>query len=648
MELHSVTVAGFRRFRERSLLRTNGKLVALVGPNEAGKSSLLHAISLLSHDKPPPLSDSTRGESQDLLVVEGRYHLSPEDREVAGAPGAIWLRVTKRANGTRDLSLEPVPPSRDFTPRRKLAEAVEAALRNSKVVSRFDDEEDLDDRLVEALELLESTSQDLSAKEIGSAETAIKELVSYISEKDSVKLRNLPTLLALFVETEAAPNPNLSALNILRSRLPVVLFFGEDDRDLASDYDLAELGSHVPAALRNLCQIAELNISQLVKAYEDDRKADVATLETQANDRLKERFKEDWQQSGVSVSLKVHNNQLIVLVENRKREFTSFAERSDGLRQFVALQAFATGKRKDAPILLIDEAEQKLHYDAQADLIQMLARQQLASKVIYTTHSAGCLPEDLGNGVRFARPHRNDETRSEIANNFWSENEPGFAPLLFGMGASTLAFFPTRHAVMVEGASDMLLLPTMLREALGKSVLGFQLVPGLSNSDDEGMIHAPAIGKDNSILYLVDGDDGGVKLKNRLMRRKVTKENIFVLSNPSGTANEVEDFLDIGLLVAAANNLLQKYYPSAPALSKKDLPAQSRMSALEKAFRARAKIPRGKPWPGKVALSYEVLDLCAEDPSRRILAADRRPALRAIGLEILARFKAIAKANATS
>jgi predicted ATP-dependent endonuclease of OLD family len=53
------------------------------------------------------------------------------------------------------------------------------------------------------------------------------------------------------------------------------------------------------------------------------------------------------------------------------------------------------------PILLLDEIETHLHYDAQADLAQMLAKQEIVAKVIYTTHSMGCLPEDLGTGVRF-------------------------------------------------------------------------------------------------------------------------------------------------------------------------------------------------------------------------------------------------------
>ena len=118
-----------------------------------------------------------------------------------------------------------------------------------------------------------------------------------------------------------------------------------------------------------------------------------------------------------------------------------------------------------APILLIDEADIHLHYDAQADLIQMLSHQQQAAQVIYTTHSAGCLPKDLGTGVRLVEPNK-DQERSGVENWPWQKDQ-GFGPLLLGMGASTLAFVPTRAALIGEGGSEIVLLPTLIREAVG-------------------------------------------------------------------------------------------------------------------------------------------------------------------------------------
>jgi predicted ATP-dependent endonuclease of OLD family len=99
----------------------------------------------------------------------------------------------------------------------------------------------------------------------------------------------------------------------------------------------------------------------------------------------------------------------------------------------------------------------------------MLDRQPIAQQVIYTTHSAGCLPPDIGTGVRPIIPSESGGT-STLSNSFWTEG-PGFTPMLLAMGASAAAFAPTRYAVLTEGASDMLLLPTLLREATGRDLM---------------------------------------------------------------------------------------------------------------------------------------------------------------------------------
>ena len=94
-------------------------------------------------------------------------------------------------------------------------------------------------------------------------------------------------------------------------------------------------------------------------------------------------------------------------------------ERSDGLRQFVALVALAAHQPNPVPpILLIDEVETHLHYNAQADLIEVLTEQNAARQIVYTTHSAACLPQDLGLGVRVVEG-LGERTASKVRQNFW-------------------------------------------------------------------------------------------------------------------------------------------------------------------------------------------------------------------------------------
>ena len=150
-----------------------------------------------------------------------------------------------------------------------------------------------------------------------------------------------------------------------------------------------------------------------------------------------------------------------------------------------------------------------------------------------------------------------------------------------------VAFFPTRNAVMVEGPSDMLLLPTMMREALKADILGFQFVPGLSYT--EGPLHAPAVGKTSGLLYLVDGDVGGAKIRSRLTASGVPPENVIILSTKDGSAVEVEDFIEPELLIEGANGIMDRYYVGADHIALDEITTSSRMHSLETKFKLATK-----------------------------------------------------------
>jgi predicted ATP-dependent endonuclease of OLD family len=324
---------------------------------------------------------------------------------------------------------------------------------------------------------------------------------------------------------ESELNPSQIAGEYITENLPKILLFGKAERALEQSYALDDLLSSVPAALENLMAVANLNIKLLVAAVNADDAAEIESIRAAANAKLKSRFEEDWSQSGVSASFSIKDRNLNIIIESEATKFTNLAERSDGFRQFVALQSFTMKERADKPILLIDEAETHLHYDAQADLIQMLYRQDVASKVIYSTHSAGCLPEDLGNGVRLIAS--TGPSTSKIINRFWGSPEPGFSPLLIGMGASTLAFFPIRKALLVEGEAEMILLPTLLRHILGAQFLGFQIVPGLAKANKSQLPLSAS--RANHVGYLVDGNVGGRALAKELRANHVPDQCIFSL-----------------------------------------------------------------------------------------------------------------------
>jgi predicted ATP-dependent endonuclease of OLD family len=111
LRLSTVEIAGYRRFAEKQVLRLDTKLTAFVGPNEAGKSSLLLALRHIGREGPFEQTEAER-ELTRLRVVEPReciiradFALSQDDQEalasVVANHSAIWgLTFRKYGDGS--------------------------------------------------------------------------------------------------------------------------------------------------------------------------------------------------------------------------------------------------------------------------------------------------------------------------------------------------------------------------------------------------------------------------------------------------------------------------------------------------------------------------------------------------------------------
>lgn len=124
MELFQVELTGFRKFKEKASLKTRGKLLAILGPNEAGKSSLLRALERLDDNGEFQPTERSREAGEKVPTIKATYLLSQEDREAVGLTVGTWYDVTKSASGKRTWTIRPTPPDRDYMHRSKLAALV--------------------------------------------------------------------------------------------------------------------------------------------------------------------------------------------------------------------------------------------------------------------------------------------------------------------------------------------------------------------------------------------------------------------------------------------------------------------------------------------------------------------------------------------
>jgi len=150
-------------------------------------------------------------------------------------------------------------------------------------------------------------------------------------------IQNIPNDLDELYDYESQ-DPNDQASEILDSQCPNVLNFTEEDRGLKSEFNLEY--TNYPKALQNLASLANLDLDQLHNSIKNNDVGQIETIIQRANSRLEEIFKDTWSQSGVHVHLKLDGYLLHILVGSVDISFLSIAERSDGLRWFVALLSF--------------------------------------------------------------------------------------------------------------------------------------------------------------------------------------------------------------------------------------------------------------------------------------------------------------------
>jgi predicted ATPase len=579
VRLVKAEVSGFGRLAEGKI-NLDHKVVAIVGPNEAGKTTLLEALAYIDNKLSLSVSERSRGRTilDSHVVVKVQYLLDDEDRSAVGKfdleepPTSIWL---SRTAGPGDTQVDVEPP-----PRRSIAAVPGILASLSKVATPralanldppvSDDDVEVDQarqslrpRITELVDRLMAVGEDARV----AVETCKEELAEGVSTLRTYEVSNpiVEALEQLNTWAQLEP-PGPAVSDALWHRSPDIVLFDENSRTLLSTYAISDdVAANPPIALANLCNVAKLDLRLLRAAIASGDEGERETLIHGGNQVLAAKFKETWKQSDIAVHLKIEGEVLAIRIMQNSRRITKFDERSAGLRMFVALVAFlATRDTHNPPVLLIDEAETHLHIDAQQDLVNTFMTQTQASKIIYTTHSPACLPPDLGSNIRAVLPDKTNGDVSRIESSFW-HSAAGYSPLMLAMGAGAAAFSAARFVVLAEGASEMLMLPSLVRRAIKVDDLQYQVAPGLS---EVPTAMYPELDLEGArVAYIVDGDGGGIARRNALIRGGVPQARIVTLE-----ALTLENLLEPGGYLKTVATLLAESNPGASIPTLPELP----------------------------------------------------------------------------
>lgn len=551
---------GYRRLA-RTATGIDGPLTAFVGFNEAGKTTVLRGLRWFTHGGQLSPIDHNRSRppaSDNSAVVKVFYELDDDDKnayaDIAMDNPPTTLVLYKKRDGKRIRSLSP-HPTRQAKPfelaRERLAKAT-STLAAQFAAAVDEDRQDPNDWAETVSEALSNPDEEWSTPWLGAVQSLTAWLKEIPAGRKQARDARLAQMLDNLYELVNEEHPSEAVWNAIADRVPDFVLFEDEDRALETSYNLQPENRAISPAVERLLTLAGIDLDEMWSHIQTGDSTKRETALERGNDRLRELFDQAWNQSKVTVRFNVNGTLLEVLLKelHGNGDVTNIAERSDGLKTFVALVAFlASGDHTVPPVLLIDEAETHLHYDAQADLVSVLLKSVDAGQVFYTTHSPGCLPSDLGTGIRVLARDSDHADASVIKSNFWEGEGPGFSPLLFAMGAGAAAFSMCRNAVLAEGASDMVLLPTLIRKATRLDDLDYQVAPGLANAHGSGIRVEEVAAK---VVYLTDGDKGGDDHKTALRAVDVDGSRIFSLP----TAHAVEDLINRDDYLTVVNRFL--------------------------------------------------------------------------------------------
>ena len=118
MKLIWIEIEGYKRFGSKTKLNTQGKVISLIGPNEAGKSSLIDAIHHIGKEEAiktsGPNKELTRGieTSNSHFILNAGFLLEENDRNsishIKGGKNVRWFIKWKKADG--NFLYDIIPP----------------------------------------------------------------------------------------------------------------------------------------------------------------------------------------------------------------------------------------------------------------------------------------------------------------------------------------------------------------------------------------------------------------------------------------------------------------------------------------------------------------------------------------------------------
>lgn len=548
-------VENFQSFGPVQTFKPHGRLAMLVGPNEAGKTSLLDAVAVLGRGISADQVRYGLAKATDCSVAI-TLQFDDNDAHVVKRLGFALDSVEITYSGDPESasmwSFRPDLPGRNFEDediKRVWEGAIEELGARSQHLVRNESE---------FRKAYESESSERSP-----LEDAIASAVSGLDPD------GLPMTIE-FSELVLSQSPFERAVAATQDVLPRVLVFDELQRDLKASYPITppQRQQNKPVAnrrpLENVLELAKLDIANLPTA---PGKVDLVLRD--ANLILEQKFEELWGSGKPFPQLRIDSGRIHIWVldpEHQEQSGLSVDRRSAGVLRMIEIIAFIAnaGPEVNRSIILADELEQHLHYDAQVELVEWLEKSHLNAQLIASTHSLGCWPADIGSQMNALERVAG---ASILQNGPYSRLSAGADGLMAAIGASRVAVRVRGPVVFCEGPIDEMLLPVLFSQS-GCDTSDIAFIGSLSQSK---LGLPPSYPSVPSEAFIFDNDAGGKSLQERLQGADPSRVARCHPLNENGREDlvTVEDLIDPRIIAADTAVWWTNRYPNSelPALS---------------------------------------------------------------------------------
>jgi predicted ATP-dependent endonuclease of OLD family len=638
MKLKSFRVQNFHSVIDSGLVKTS-EITALIGANQAGKSSLLLGLASMSPDHSYEDFDLTQLEgvskryldgekkAESIPIIEAHFDLSTTERkelkEIAIETDEFGF--TKYYDGSYLLKLG----GKDY----KIQSLGKIRAANRAVVEALTKFRDASTQHITRQQNLKFAREFKTAVEVLKfsqfGETTVEEALALLGGlqdfcslgiddqfKDTIK-KFLAAVQEIVKGSLPTSQTEVALSKFLREHLPRTVYFKSFDK-LLDEASVSDLRSREPVykTFSNLLKLSGLRIESLQRIRNEKQRQ--AYLE-QASGQATRLLRKAWNQEEMQIEFRYQGERLMVFIQDSSAVETLLppSSGSEGFQWFLGFfinfGALTNAAYEDA-ILLLDDPGVYLHPSAHKDLLNLF--EELLSKnvtTIYSTHQPFLIPQDRLDRLRLVT--KTPDGRSSVTAKFYAtEDREILSPVRAALGMTLEdTLLMGKSTLVTEGPTEKILIEAMIKEFSRRGILEF------SNLENLIVIGSPSpdVAKLYSVLLQINGlsyatifsnSSEGKAARSDLLKAELPEKNLIVF--PRATEQKTRDIEDLFTPENYAE-ALDQVYGSSIGLHFDDLLAKLQQSAGHPFAKAKSILRAKKLELNRVAVARELARVLA-------------------------------------